>query len=148
MTVQSWGTGRKDYSENIEYSVEPVIRSYQSQYVYWTEITNLTAGIEEVHTITTGSSYVVIIYDFIFTAPLNALIGLKVEAISTAGVAATIFDDTNFQAVRYKMPTGFPFFYQIKATLKNLSDVTYPTCYFSMNGLYTGEKEYYLTKTG
>jgi len=41
-TVQSWGTGRKDYSENIEYSTIPIIRSHQrrkvstiSNYVYY-----------------------------------------------------------------------------------------------------------------
>jgi len=51
MTVQSWGTGRVDYSQNVEQSVIPIIRSYQVNATAYKEFT-LASGEESEETIT------------------------------------------------------------------------------------------------
>ncbi|GAI51507.1 unnamed protein product, partial [marine sediment metagenome] len=108
MTVAPWGTGRKDYSENVEYSVEPVIRGPQTQYNYYLEIPNVAAGGSATVDIDITADTVVILYDFYLTATADVMLDFNIFALSN-GVAATIFRDRGFQRIYHPIPQGFPF---------------------------------------
>jgi hypothetical protein len=148
MTVSSWGTGRPDYSVNIEYSTEPILRSHQNQYNYYLEITDLAPS----SSLTTLDidipiDTVVLLYDFCLTSVKNQLLEFIVQAKGTGGGYTTIFYDENYQNIYHPIPNGFPFFdeYRIKYRNRGQSDTD---LILSIHGLYTGEDEYYLTYQG
>ncbi len=142
-TVEARGTGRKDYSMNIEYIVEPVIRSYQQLYKYFSEyidfppLTDITVDVD------IPLDSVVFVYDFRLCTFAHVLTGLKVQAIGTDGTIADVTYGAGYTSVYQNIPAGFPFFKTIRLILSNYSDKIIDVD-VSMNGMYTAEKEYYL----
>lgn len=147
MAVQSWGTGRKDYSENVEYSVEPVIRGPQTQYTYYEEFLNVAAGASSTVDIDITADTVVILYDFYLSSIANVLLDFNIFAIGTDGSVATVFRDRGFQSIYHPIPSGFPFFNTYRLGYTNNSEILIDLI-FTVAGLYTSEDEYYLTITG
>jgi len=142
MTVQSWGTGRKDYSKNVEYATEAIIRSYQQQYVV-VETGTLAAGASTTINTAITTETVVMLYDFNFSADSNVLISMVVYAISVAGASTYVFQDKNYQNISHCILKGFPFFGTVRSALTNDGDASI-NYHYTMAGLVTGEKEYYL----
>lgn len=142
-TVESKGTGRKDYSMNIEYIVEPTIRSYQQMYRYFAEWTDVDPYSVNPVDVAITSDTVTFVYDFRASTWANVLLGLKIEAIGTDGLVATIAQQTGDGSIYINIPAGFPFFKTIRYTVYNYSD-KWLDVDVSMNGMYTSEKQYYL----
>ena len=143
--VDSWGTGRPDYSENVEYSTEPIIRGAQNKYVYYLEILDVAAGGEATIDIDITADTVVMLYDFYMSSIANVLLDFNLFTIDSDGaVTATIFRDRDYQRVYHKIPQGFPFFDTYRVGYKNNSNRTIDL-FLNIAGLYTSEKEYYLT---
>jgi len=143
MTVKSWGTGRKDYSQNVEYSVEPVIRGPQTQYVYYLEISDVASGGSGTVDVDITADTVVMLYDFYLTSTANVLLDFNIFALSN-GTVATVFRDRGFQNIYHPIPQGFPFFDTYRLSYKNNGNKVVDLA-FTAAGIYTSEKAYYLT---
>lgn len=143
-TVAARGTGRKDYSQNIEFIVEPLIRSYQQQYTYYDEYDDVAPGSSAIVDIPITTGTVAFVYDFRLATFAKILIGLTIQAVGTDGVVAHVAYARGYTNLYHNIPAGFPFFNIIRATYYNLSDKT-ADLVLSMSGMYTSEKEYHLT---
>ncbi|GAH04933.1 unnamed protein product [marine sediment metagenome] len=83
------GVGRPDYSQNVEKSVEPQIRSWQQEYQHFEEI-DVPAGESITTEIPITAQTVVIVYDFYLSAPRNVLLHMKLEFLTAAGTWALL----------------------------------------------------------
>lgn len=135
------GVGRKDYSQNIEYAVEPQIRSWQSEYKHFEDV-DVPAGGSVTNEIDIEERTVVMIYDFYLSTPSNSMLRLRVEFFTAIGTWELMTDKTHLQTVEIHYARGFPLFdkYRITVTNYGASDLT---CPFSAHGIVTGEEEYY-----
>lgn len=109
--VQAKGIGRKDYSQGIESSVEPLIQSYQSEYADWGAFT-LASGIDVQINFPIPSGKVVIGYDFYVTFPRNCLVGLEVSAyrsLPTPGYI-TVLVARKYGLIEEHIIKGVPFY--------------------------------------
>jgi len=145
MGVESWGTGRADYSRNVEFSTEPLIRGPQTQYSLYREYLNTAANSNATVSIDTGADVVVMLYDTYLVANKNVLIEIELEAKGTGGSYATIFKHDGYQIIHHPMQRGFPVFQEYRYTYYNKSSEEIDLL-LTINGLYTAEKEYYLSK--
>ncbi|MFH1486485.1 MAG: hypothetical protein ABIH46_10465 [Chloroflexota bacterium] len=141
-TVEAVGVGRKDYSSGIENSVEPTIRSYQTVYSHFEEVT-LTAGEDTEFDVAVTSGYVVMLYDFFASIPKSHLLGLTVKAIQGA-VEGFVIQKTGYGNIVEHIPKGFPFFETIRFILHNYGDEDV-IALVSCVGIQTDEEHYYLT---
>lgn len=78
-TTPSLGVGRKDYSQGVEESVEPLISSYQDEYSDWGAFT-VPAGADLTINFTMPAGKVVIGYDFFCQFYCNTLMSLRISA--------------------------------------------------------------------
>jgi len=133
--VEAWGTGRKDYSANIEATVVPVARSYQVNAYAYTEFT-LDAGEEKEidipMTFSEGSKNHFIFYICV-TVDANVLIGVQIwsgglEFISKQG----------YQKVEIWIPQGLGLS-EVTLKVKNYSNISIKGAY-SHNGVQGSEK--------
>lgn len=135
------GVGRKDYSENVEFAVEPQIRSYQSLYAYNTtrRLGPLSA---DTFTITVPSGSVAIIHDIILSVPANVLIGLDVVAVEGGVSMATPVSDTKYQIIAEHRSQGYPAFETLVITLYNYSSLTLDFV-LNLTGFQVSREQYY-----
>jgi hypothetical protein len=140
--VETTGVGRKDYSQQVEYSVEPIVRSYQNAYLL-DEIYLVPAGSVRTIDVNIPSETVVLLYDFIASISRNCLLGFEVQAIDVAGgLANPIFSKADYQKVEHHHSRGAPVFLTIRIILTNY-------CTFDLDvsvtlaGIYTGVQEYH-----
>lgn len=140
--VPAKGIGRKDYSSGVEFSVEPVIRSYQSVYSAWDCVT-VPAGADLTVDVQIATGYVAIVYDFYAVIPQHTLLGLAVAAVS-GGVVAPIITKQGYGSIMEHLSKGFPLFEMIRFTITNFSDVDLDVDIGAV-GIYTDEDHYYLT---
>lgn len=140
-TVVPTGVGRPDYSQNVELSVEPEIRSWQEEYKHFEEI-EVSAGDSVTTVIEITAQTVVIVYDFFLSAPRNVLLHLNLEFLTAAGTWATLIEDSGYQNVPIHYTRGFPLFRRYRVTITNYGqdDVL---CRFSAHGTVTEENIYY-----
>lgn len=141
--VTARGVGRKDYSGATEMSVEPLISSWQSVYLYH-EGLFVPAGGYMVRDVETPLNQVVLLYDFFASIPANRLIRLKVEAVDALGVPYVNVDETAFQTVTQHISKGYPFFKTIRFTAYNYGDDNEWNFWIGCAGLYTSEEQYYV----
>lgn len=143
--VESWGTGRKDFSENVEYSTEPIIRSYQNTYTSYTEYEDVVPGVLTNVDITIPTETVLILYDFFLSSPVNVLLDFDCYAKSaTSDVYVNIFRDKGYQTIYHPIPQGFPFFSTYRIRYRNNGERNIDLI-LTIAGLYTSEKNYYLS---
>ena len=136
------GVGRKDYSQQVEYSVEPIVRSYQNAYVF-DEVYAVQAGQTRTIDVNIPADTVVLLYDFLASIPSNRLIGFQVLAIDVAGgLANSIFGKAEYQRVEHHHSRGAPVFLVIRLVLTNYCDVDLDIN-VSLAGVYTGVQEYH-----
>lgn len=135
------GVGRPDYSMNIEMSVEPQIRSYQTEYKHFEEIA-VAAGATVQTEINITEQTVVMIYDFWLSTPSNAMLHLKVEFYSAAGTWEEMADKSSLQTVEIHYTRGFPLFDKYRINVTNYGDNPI-TALFSAHGVVTDEEIYY-----
>lgn len=136
------GVGRKDYSQQIEYSVEPIIRSYQESYVH-DEVYVVDATSTRVIDVAIASETVVLLYDFLASQVDAAdILGLQVQAIDTTGQVSTIFSKYGLQQVTHHHTRGAPVFRAIRVTLTNPTGAQM-LVYVTIAGIRTGIEEYY-----
>jgi len=136
------GIGRADYSNMTEFSVEPIIRSYQNVYSDWSTVI-VPAGTRVSHDIAITSGTVVIIYDYYLAIPQNTLLGLIVYAISEAGVPTNVVSKSDYGTVVIHLPKGYPFFQTIRYSIENFHTEDL-SVYAGAVGIYTDEEHYFL----
>ncbi len=141
-TVTPEGVGRPDYSINVEYSVEPTIRSYQRPYYDVQEIEDWLPGEARTINIRIPTKSVVIATDFCVSVPANILIQLEVYAVQEALVGLVV-NKRGYGNVSQSLVKGFPFFETIRFVVTNNSNLTLDG-FFYVVGFYTSETEYYL----
>lgn len=141
-TVSAKGVGRKDYSAGTELSVEPLISSWQSVYLFYKQV-SVPAGGSLVTVVGVPLNQVVLLYDFFASIPANRLIELMVEAIDLLGIIATVVDEIAYQTVAKHVSKGFPFFKTIRFTTYNYGDVP-ENFRIGCVGLYTSAEQYHI----
>ena len=140
-TVTPTGVGRKDYSQNVEESVEPEIRSYQAEYNHFEEIV-LAAGATVQTEIDITAQTVIMMYDFWLSTPSNEMLHLKVEFYSAAGTWEEMADKSSLQTVEIHYTRGFPLFRKYRITVTNYG-INAIAALFSAHGVVTEEDIYY-----
>lgn len=140
--VVAEGIGRRDYSQNVENSVEPLIRSYQNDYRHFETLTLPPGGAPVQSVITITAETVVMLYDFYLSAPRNLLLRLAVEIFTAAGAWTGIIDKPEYQTVELHYTRGFPVFRQYRITGYNYGEVAIDANFIS-NGIVTSENQYY-----
>lgn len=141
--VVARGIGRKDYSDMVEYSVEPTIRSHQSVFSYCDLITVPALG-SIVVDVPVPLDQVAMLYDFLASRPSNNLVRMVVEAIDSVGAVIPVVDKSSYQTAEVHLAKGHPFLYIARFTLYNYQIVDENYMRISCQGLYTSEKEYYI----
>lgn len=144
--VESRGVGRKDYSQIVEHTVEPVIRSYQSLYNDWDEIT-VPAGADFTHDFTIDSEYVAMVFDFFASAPVSSLLRMLIQSvdIETLIVGITV-DECGYGRVEKHISKGSPFQDIIRFVIHNFGDSDVDVTIGAI-GILTEAKQYQLTLT-
>jgi hypothetical protein len=144
------GVGRKDYSQDVQYSVEPIIRSYQLPYVL-DEVYTVGAGQTRTIDVSIPSQQVgnrhysvVLLYDFLASCLANALIGFQVQAVDADGTVGSIFNKSGYQKVEHHHSRGAPVFRTIRIILTNYHSVALDIN-VSLHGVYTSREEYFMT---
>lgn len=140
-TLIPLGVGRKDYSQNIEYAVEPQIRSWQSEYKHFEDI-DIPAGGTVTNEIDIIEKTVVMIYDIYLSAPSNSMLRLRVEFYTAIGTWELMTEKVGLQTVEIHYARGFPLFDKYRITVTNYGDADL-ICPFSAHGMVTAEEEYY-----
>lgn len=134
--------GRKDYSQQVEQSVEPIIRSYQNSYVI-DELYTVNALSTRTITIDIPLETVVLLYDFLASQVDAAdILGMQVLAVDSAGNASSIFSKFGIQAVEHHHSRGAPVFKQVRLVLTNTT-VAAMTVYVTIAGIRTSVESYY-----
>lgn len=141
--VEAGGIGKADYSTGVEFSVEPVISSWQSVYLYRGTVI-VPAGGSLVTDVQVSLDQVVLIYDFYASIPSNQLIRLSVAAVDSLGVVANVIDRSCYQTIDAHLLRGHPFFYIIRFTTYNYGVVDEENMRIGCTGLYTTSEEYYI----
>ena len=140
--VAATGVGRKDYSQQVEQSVEPIVRSYQNAYVH-DEVYSVLAGQTRIIDVQIPSDTVVLLYDFLASTLSNRLIGFGVSAIdAVGGLVNPIFLKSGYQAVPHHHSRGAPVFMTIRLTLTNYCTIDIDIS-VTLAGVYTGVQEYH-----
>jgi len=119
--VESWGIGRKDYSQGIESSVVPTIISHQSK-AYYTKDFTISANDSTTISETFDSAH--FIFNIYISVDANVLISV---VISSEGVE--LFRDSGYQKIVKTISSSFPVD-SIDITITNHSDI-------DVNGNYT-----------
>lgn len=144
-TVPVRGVGRRDYSSGIEFSVEPVIRSYQDVYPYWDTLT-VAPGSSETKDVEIGLGYMVLLYDFFATHPTNQMISLSVFTVAE-GVAGRVVEESKHGSISKHLSKGFPFFEIIRFKVENMGEDSLDINIGTM-GIITSREEYFLLSPG
>ncbi len=140
-SVTPIGVGRPDYSQNVELSVEPQIRSWQQEYQHYEEI-NVPAGESETSEIEITERTVVLVYDFYLSAPRNVLLHMNLEFYTAAGIWASLIESSGYQSVPIHYKKGFRLFRKYRVTITNYGEVDV-LCSFSGHGMVTPQNIYY-----
>jgi len=141
--VPALGVGRVDYSENVEVGVEPLIRSWESEYRHREDIAVAGGGSTQVE-IAIVADTVVILYDFFLSTPRNVLLHMTLEWYD-AGPPPTwaIFaEKSGYQNVELHLERGVPLFDRYRVTVVNPSPLALATV-FSAHGIVTAEESYW-----
>jgi len=146
--VVSRGIGRKDYSGATEISVEPVITSWQSLYVYSASTDPVPAGASVTIDVEVPFAQVVLLYDVFVSVPSNHLIRLVLQSIDAEGTIITDVDTTEYQKIIKHFLKGDSFFKTIRFILYNYGDEVEEDFVFGCSGLYTSLEEFYMTLGG
>lgn len=142
-TVTATGVGRKDYSQQVEYSVEPVVRSYQDSYVL-DEVYTVDASSSRTITVDIPVSTVVLLYDFLASCTANRLIGFQVSAVDSAGLTSSIFSKYGYQKVEHHHSRGAPVLASVQIVLTN-GCASSVDIYVTLVGIVTGVEEFFQT---
>lgn len=141
-TVVPTGVGRQDFSQSVELSVEPEIRSWQQEYKHFEEIDVPANGVPVTTEILITAQTIVIVYDFYLSAPRNVLLHMKLEFLTAAGTWALLIEDSGYQTIPIHYSRGFPLFRKYRVEITNYSEVDV-ACSFSAHGTETEENIYY-----
>lgn len=138
--VTTWGTGRKDYSSNVEGSVLPVIRSYQVNATAYETFT-LAAGETKDVPITMDFSPGAASH-FIFhidvTVDANVLIVAEIHTVAVDVGDVIVTTEQGYQQIRIDSPQGLPLS-TMTLRITNYGDVAVKGAY-SHNGVQGTEK--------
>lgn len=134
------GIGRADYSKNIEQSVEPLIRSYQSGYHY-NNLVPIGAGVEQIIEVPITSGFVELIYDIYVTNPNNVLVGVIMEFYTAAGTWAFFVAKQAMMTVDIHMAKGFSVFGKYRFRILNTGAAA--DFNISVHGIQTAETQYF-----
>jgi len=142
LIAKAKGVGRKDYSLGVEFSVEPVIRSYQSAYSEWDYVT-VPAGADLTVDVAIPTGHVAIVYDFFASFPNLTLLEMKVRAVS-GGVVGEVGAKSGYGSVIIHLPKGFPFDEIVRFVLHNYAAFDVDVDIGAV-GIYTDLEHYTLT---
>lgn len=141
-TVTATGVGRKDYSQQVESSVEPIVRSYQDSYVL-DEVYAVGALAARTIDVSIPVNTVILLYDFVASQVTAAnMMGLQVLALDSAGLASSVFSKFGQQHIEHHHSRGAPVFQRIRIILTNLAAAPV-TMYVTLTGILTSDEEYH-----
>lgn len=141
-TVTPTGVGRPDYSQNVEYSVEPIVRSMQTPYVH-EDVYALLAGETRTVDVAIPSGMVVLLYDFLMSCPANVLLSFQIQTIDADGTVNTAFFKSAYQKVEHHLIKGVPVFQAIRLILTNQGEIALTNVEVSCVGIQLTQQEYY-----
>ena len=142
-TVTPTGVGRRDYSQDVQFSVEPTIRSYQLPYTFQ-EAYILNAGQTRTIDINVPAGQVVMLYDMLMCCPANVLLSFEVQTIDTDGVVNSVFHKAGYQKVDHHLPRGVPVFSAIRLIMTNNSTLNLTDVQVSLAGQQMSQEEYFM----
>ncbi len=105
--VTPLGIGRRDYSQNVEVSVEPVIRSWETAYTYSVQAM-LNPGVTVLDLQTRPVDRVWMLYDFFVSVPANVLLQLDAIAVPITGPEAAFLQEYDYQNIEKHLSRGMP----------------------------------------
>lgn len=111
-TTPSLGIGRKDYSQAIEASVEPLISSYQEEYSDW-DYVFVPAGADVTKDFIIASDKVVLAHDFWGQIAQHTLLGLQVFAfrlLPLPPVLRLVLVTNDYGPIEEHITKGVPFY--------------------------------------
>ena len=141
--VTPTGVGRKDYSQDVQFSVEPTIRSYQLPYTFQ-EAYILNAGQTRTIDINVPTGQVVMLYDMLMCCPANVLLSFEVQTIDMDGTVNSVFHKSGYQKVDHHLPRGVPVFATIRLIMTNNSTLNLTDVEVSLAGQQMSEEEYFM----
>jgi len=145
-TVTPTGVGRKDYSQDVQVSVEPIIRSYQNKYNSGLIEIDVPANGSEQQEIEFETGYVYILYDFFLSIPSNRLVRMIVHFYTAEDTWWPVVNQYGYQQVKAQLLKGFPMARKYRVTVYNYCPDD-QTALFSAHGIRTEETKYYGTTT-
>ena len=136
------GVGRRDYSQDVQVAVEPIIRDDQEKYNSGVIELSMPAGGSVQQEIPFETGYVYMLYDFCLSVPSRTLIRLFVQMYTAAGAWAAILNQYDYQTVKANLTKGFPLARKYRVTAYNYGadDLT---GLFSAHGIRLEETKYY-----
>lgn len=138
--ISTVGVGKADYSSNIEQSVEPLIRSYQSEYDYINTVT-IGPGATQTIEVTLPANVVCLIYDIYVTNPNNVLVDVLMEFLAATGGWFWFAAKQAMMTVEIHFTKGWPLFNKYRFNITNTGAAA--DFIFSAHGIQTAETEYY-----
>jgi len=142
-SVTPVSVGRKDYSANVEQSVEPLILSWQQEYKAYKEIT-VNANTEVTTEVEIEAATVVIVYDFYLSTYSNVLLDARLDFLEADGVTWSPFAAKwGTRTVEIHITRGWPLFKKYRITIKNWDPSVNADCTFTSHGIVTSETVYY-----
>lgn len=142
-TISTAGTGRRDYSTNIEYMVEPLIRSYQSVYTLKLDFAGVPSGAALIQQESLAANNVIMLYNFNISASSNHLFRATIRVVAANGTTLLMVHRWAYGSFSQIIPRGFPFANAIRVAVTNYSSDTQDYI-FSCSGLETDETIYVL----
>lgn len=144
ITVPALGAGRVDYSTNVEYMVDTVMRSWQTSYYVVMGIAPVASGASVTIEIPIPANYVVMLYEVGLDSALNVLVDLEVQAWeSTLGIWVAFHRKRKFQSTEQEITAGVPLFQKYRITVRNFAAIAVAYV-FSAHGIYTDLQHYSL----
>lgn len=141
-TVTPTGVGRRDYSQDVQFSVEPTIRSMQERYVF-ENVYILYGGQTRTIDVAIPAGQVVLLYDFLLNCPANILLSFQVQTIDADGTINTVFFKAAYQKVEKHLKKGVPVFQTIRIIMTNNSSLNLSSAEVSCAGIQLSAQEYY-----
>lgn len=140
--VTPTGVGRTDYSQGVEASVEPIIRSWQAPYQVYSSfhLTPLTSHIEEFLIL---AGFVAVPFDFYLSSIPAVALDLAIDVFSSNGIYERAVQKSGTQFIDVRVAKGIPFTTKWRITARNNDAFIATDCYFSAFGITAGESSYY-----
>jgi len=133
-TVEAWGTGRFDYTNDISLQSHPIIRAGQGFYSYhtWLNVPALSSVEQEIPIEEHNN---IVIFDAYLSTTKNVLIGLKYTLIDPQGNEYEVVNKQGYQSIKLIFEAGIVFSgLKVTVTNYNTEDLIMIYCHHGLYG--------------